>query len=137
MKNKTKTTKNTAIVTTLTPGSPPEVLTENREPEHPKVTRLREEYERDLSCLHEASIRDEEDKKARLTAKFERLVRMHKANTEARMAEEALMRRLEDEFGLSNHPKNALLWSKAWDLGHSAGLDEVEIYYRNLVELIV
>lgn len=53
-------------------------------------------------------------------------------------------RRLEEEFkrdaledvGMTGHPKAELLWSKAWDLGHSAGYGEVYNYLADLVELV-
>ena len=40
------------------------------------------------------------------------------------------------EYGLVDHPKLALLYSIAWDLGHAYGHDEVEIYFERLVPLI-
>lgn len=43
---------------------------------------------------------------------------------------------LEAYFGVSNHPKRDLLYHKAWERGHSAGLSEVANVYSDLVELI-
>jgi hypothetical protein len=41
-----------------------------------------------------------------------------------------------DELGVTDNPKADLLWSHAWDLGHSGGLHEVFGYATNLVGLI-
>jgi hypothetical protein len=50
---------------------------------------------------------------------------------------EAQFRRdLEDEYSVADHPKASMLYSKAWQLGHSAGLGEVASYYDDLVDLI-
>jgi hypothetical protein len=43
---------------------------------------------------------------------------------------------LEEEHGMTGHPKAALLYGKAWQLGHSAGLGEVASYYEDLVDLV-
>lgn len=40
------------------------------------------------------------------------------------------------ECGLVGHPKAGLLCWKAWEIGHSAGFDEVSHYYRDLAELL-
>jgi hypothetical protein len=52
-------------------------------------------------------------------------------------------KRLEDEFradlikkyNMTDHPKANKLFNKAWDLGCSGGLEEVEYYFRDLIEL--
>jgi len=44
---------------------------------------------------------------------------------------------LAEAFGVTVHPKRLKLFAKAWDMGHSSGLHEVEHYYSELVELIV
>ena len=43
---------------------------------------------------------------------------------------------LEEEFGVGDNPKNSLLFSIAWSMGHSSGLSEVYNYYAELVDLI-
>ena len=43
---------------------------------------------------------------------------------------------LAKENGVEDNPKLDLLWEKAWDLGHSCGLNEVSNYFMNLVDLI-
>ena len=40
------------------------------------------------------------------------------------------------EYGVENNPKRELLYSKAWELGHSSGLNEVAIHFSDLVDLI-
>jgi hypothetical protein len=52
-------------------------------------------------------------------------------------------KRLEDEFredliqkyNMTDHPKANKIFNKAWDLGCSDGLEEVEYYFRDLIEL--
>ncbi len=43
---------------------------------------------------------------------------------------------LEAEYGVTGHPKAELLWSKAYERGHSAGMGEVINVWTDLVELI-
>lgn len=40
------------------------------------------------------------------------------------------------ELGLVDNPKKDLLFSKAWDLGHSNGFSEVYVYAVDLAELV-
>jgi hypothetical protein len=66
------------------------------------------------------------------------------AYNEARAAYSADGGRLSDQFkadleaenGVVGHPKADLLWSKAYDHGHSAGFAEITIYYNDFVDLI-
>jgi len=59
------------------------------------------------------------------------------ARNKKRLQERAELKvRLENENGLENHPKRHMLWNKAWDLGHTAGDLEVEMYYLDLMELV-
>jgi hypothetical protein len=44
---------------------------------------------------------------------------------------------LEEENGLTNHPKADDLWIKAWDKGHSSGLSEVAWQYEDLLDLVI
>ena len=44
---------------------------------------------------------------------------------------------LATEYGMLNHPKRALLYSKAYDMGHSGGHEEVHAYYTDLLELVI
>lgn len=43
---------------------------------------------------------------------------------------------LEEEHGMTGHPKADLLFEKAWDRGHSNGYAEVAMVYDDLVELV-
>jgi hypothetical protein len=43
---------------------------------------------------------------------------------------------LEEHYKVTNNPKKELLYVRAWELGHSAGLHEVEGIYDDLVDLI-
>ena len=69
--------------------------------------------ERDAKAAERRRIREEEDKRI-----------------------EAAKVRVFQETGTTDNPKREQLWSKAWELGHSAGVSEVEYYYCDLVELI-
>lgn len=44
---------------------------------------------------------------------------------------------LEMECGTSINPRKDLLYSKAYEKGHSSGLEEIVIQYRDLMELIL
>lgn len=63
---------------------------------------------------------------------------------EAKTAYYADQNRLQDKLkadlevynGVVGNPKADLLWSKAWDRGHSSGLGEVITHYNDLVDLI-
>jgi hypothetical protein len=39
------------------------------------------------------------------------------------------------EYKMSHHPKTDKLFNKAWDMGCAGGLEEVEYYFRDLIEL--
>lgn len=43
---------------------------------------------------------------------------------------------LEQEHGLSGHPKADRLWSLAWEHGHSNGFSEVVLHYEEFAELV-
>lgn len=55
--------------------------------------------------------------------------------TEA-IAIEASKTRMAKECGVERGEKFDKAWQIAWDHGHSAGIGEVEIYFRELAELI-
>jgi hypothetical protein len=57
-------------------------------------------------------------------------------NAEDRRLEALFKSDLEKEHGVENNPKKDLLYSIAWEEGHSAGYYEVAIKYDDLVELI-
>jgi hypothetical protein len=43
---------------------------------------------------------------------------------------------VEEANDMKGHPKADLLWSKAWEHGHSGGYGEVLSHYEDLVELV-
>ena len=43
---------------------------------------------------------------------------------------------LAEDNGVTGHPKEGMLYAKAWEMGHSNGLSEVANVYEDLVELI-
>ena len=43
---------------------------------------------------------------------------------------------LEHYYGMKGHPKADLLYGKAYDRGHSGGMEEVANHYSDLVELV-
>ena len=44
---------------------------------------------------------------------------------------------LETEYRTTGHPKANLLWTMAWDEGHSSGLNEVFNWYDRLSDLVI
>jgi hypothetical protein len=44
---------------------------------------------------------------------------------------------LEAEYGMTGHPKAALLYHKAWERGHAYGLSEVASVYAGMVDLVI
>lgn len=57
-------------------------------------------------------------------------------HAETRRIEEQFRADLEAEYGMKDHPKAGVLFSKAWEMGHSSGYGEVASYYDDLHELI-
>ena len=55
---------------------------------------------------------------------------------EERRLHEEFQADLEAEHGMTGHPKAGLLFTKAWDHGHSSGFTEVAIAYNDLVDLV-
>ena len=66
--------------------------------------------------------------------KYKKLKREYEA--EERRLMEQFQTDLYEEFGVTDNPKRELLYSKAWDEGHYAGLSEVYCVFRNMVDLI-
>lgn len=42
---------------------------------------------------------------------------------------------LAEEFDMVGHPKEPILFNKAWEDGHCSGYSEVAYYYENLLDL--
>jgi hypothetical protein len=54
---------------------------------------------------------------------------------ESKRLQEEFRHDLIAEYKMSHHPKADKLFNKAWDMGIAGGLEEVEYYFRDLVEL--
>lgn len=90
-----------------------------------RVDEVRRETEEKVQRIQEAAVRHAERREqfARSAAAYQR-------------AAHDLRVRLEAEFSMTDHPKRDLLWSKAWEHGHSNGHEEVEYWYGEFVEMI-
>lgn len=53
-----------------------------------------------------------------------------------RLEHEVFRADLEAEYGTADHPKAQKLWDKAWEHGHSGGLNNVLYWYDEFYELI-
>lgn len=85
-----------------------------------------------------AQIRDYADK----LEQYDHQLKLWRADVAAWNARSAALeaefcRDLEVEFGMVDHPKAKLLYGKAWQMGHAAGLHEVANCYSDLVELVL
>ncbi len=74
-------------------------------------------------------------------AKYEADMATYKATRDAYNAENSRLQTkfredVEAENGMTDHPKRDLLWSKAWERGHSSGFSDVLSAYDDLVELV-
>jgi hypothetical protein len=54
---------------------------------------------------------------------------------ESKRLQDEFRRDLISEYKMSHHPKANQLFNKAWDMGCAGGPEEVEYYFRDLVEL--
>jgi hypothetical protein len=54
---------------------------------------------------------------------------------EAKRLQDEFCNDLIAEYKMTHHPKANKLFNKAWDMGCADGLEEVEYYFRDLVEL--
>ena len=43
---------------------------------------------------------------------------------------------LEETYGVAGHKKKDILWTLAWEQGHSCGFFEVLLHYDSMVELL-
>lgn len=57
-------------------------------------------------------------------------------NAKEHELDDKFRRDLEAENGMTDHPKAASLFAKAWENGHSAGHEEVVTHYEDLLELV-
>ena len=84
---------------------------------------------------------DELESLAEVSRVYEAVKATYEADRRAHAAESGrltalLQADLEAEYGVTGHPKAALLWSKAYDRGHAYGMGEVISVWTDLVELI-
>ena len=57
-------------------------------------------------------------------------------NDDVRRLEKEFKAALEDDNGMTGHPKADILFSKAWDHGHANGYAEVITCYDDLIDLV-
>ena len=50
--------------------------------------------------------------------------------------EEQFRKELAEEFEVTDHPKEHVLWTRAWEEGHAYGLSEIYNKYSELAELV-
>jgi hypothetical protein len=89
---------------------------------------------RDYVGTREQLINKENEMK--LLAKEEYYKLLKKYHDAESIKNEEFHKDLMEEFGTKNNQKEALLFSKAWQCGHSDGLCSVYDWYSDLVELI-
>lgn len=63
-------------------------------------------------------------------------IRREEWRTEEQRLVDLLHADLAAEHEVTDNPKEAMLWNKAWDHGHANGYNEVVICYEDFVELI-
>jgi hypothetical protein len=89
-----------------------------------KVGKLDDDFEPPIGCVEE-KVLDEVSYLAHLKLYQE---------TNKKLQEE-FRDDLIEKYQMTNHPKAIKLFNKAWDMGCSGGLQEVEYYFQDLVEL--
>lgn len=57
-------------------------------------------------------------------------------HAEEKRLNELLRSDLAEEHDVVGHAKEPLLWTMAWNEGHSSGLQDVESYYNEFVQLM-
>ena len=89
-----------------------------------KVGKLDEDFNSPKGCVEE-EVLDEISFNAHMKLYNEENLRL----------QEDLRRDMIAKYHMTGHPKADKLFNKAWDMGCSGGLEEVEYYFRDLVEL--
>jgi hypothetical protein len=89
-----------------------------------KVGKVEDDFEPPKNCVEE-KVLDEVSYNAHMKLYHE----------ERKRFEEELRYDLIAEYEMTNHPKADKLFNKAWDMGCAGGPEEVEYYFRDLVEL--
>lgn len=81
-----------------------------------------------------AQIREYADAVEKWEANYDAKKTAYYAEQHARQA--LLKRDLEEEYGLTNHPKADMVWGKAWEHGHSGGYNDVATWYSEFAEVV-
>jgi len=89
-----------------------------------KVGKVEDDFEPPKNCVEEKSF-DEVSFNAHMKHYHE----------ETKRLQDEFRKDLIDEYEMTHHPKANQLFNKAWDLGCSGGLEEVDYYFRDLIEL--
>jgi hypothetical protein len=89
-----------------------------------KVGKVEDDFEQPKNCVEE-KVLDEVSYNAH----------MKHYQEEAKRLQDEFRKDLIDEYEITYHPKANQLFNKAWDMGCAGGLEEVEYYFRDLVEL--
>jgi hypothetical protein len=89
-----------------------------------KVGKIEDDFQPPKNCVEE-SVLDEVSYNAHMKHYQEERLRLEKEFREDLIV----------EYKMSHHPKADKLFNKAWDMGCSGGLEDVEYYFRDLIEL--
>jgi hypothetical protein len=89
-----------------------------------KVGKVEDDFQPPKNCVEE-KVLDEVSFNAHMKHYNEERLRLEKEFREDLIA----------EYKMSHHPKADKLFYKAWDMGCAGGLEDVEYYFRDLVEL--
>ena len=84
--------------------------------------------------LYPKNLFKDRDKSPENKAEFHRQLEIYRQKE--RELEILFKKELFKAYGVADNPKNEMLWTHAYDLGHSSGFSEIEIYFSDLVELI-
>ena len=90
-----------------------------------KVGPHNDDFEPPLNCVEE-KVLDEVSYQAHLKLYHEQNKRL----------QEEFKQDLFEKYSMTHHPKATKLFNKAWELGSSFGLYEVEGYFQDLMELL-
>jgi hypothetical protein len=89
-----------------------------------KVGKVEDDFQPPENCVEE-TVLDEVSYNAHMKHYHE----------ERKRLQEEFRKDLIAEYKMSHHPKADKLFNKAWDMGCAGGPEEVEYYFRDLVEL--
>ena len=90
-----------------------------------KVGKIEDDFQPPKNCVEE-QVLDEISYNAHMKLYQEEIKRL----------EEEFREDLIHKYKMTHHPKANKLFNKAWDIGCAGGLEEVEDYFMDLIELI-